>query len=151
MEFFFHPKAIAVVGATPNPAKGGYAILKNLQNTYRGVIYPVNPRYDQIEGMTCYPSVQAVPGKPDLAVLFISAAQIIATVEKCIGKGIPGVIIESGGFSEIGMDGESIQLQLSVLAREKGIRIWGPNCMGIVDAKAGHVFSFTDPRVLSSL
>jgi len=151
MEFFFHPQAIAVVGATPNPAKGGYAILKNLKNTYRGVIYPVNPRYDQIEGLTCYSSIHDVPGKPDLAVLFISAAQIISTVEECIDKGIPGVIIESGGFSEIGGDGASMQSRLSLLARERGIRIWGPNCMGIVDAKAGHVFSFTDPQVLSGL
>ena len=149
MEFFFHPQAIAVVGATPNPSKGGYAILRNLQNTYRGKIYPVNPRYNQIEGMTCYPSVHAIPGNPDLAVLFISAEQIIATVKECIEKGIPGVIIESGGFSEIGGDGAGMQSQLSRLAREKGIRIWGPNCMGIVDAKAGHIFSFTDPQVLS--
>jgi len=149
MEFFFHPQAIAVVGATANPAKGGYAILQNLQNTYRGVVYPVNPRYDQIEGLTCYPSIHAIPGRPDLAILFISAEQIITAVEDCIGKGIPGVIIESGGFSEIGGDGTGMQSQLSLLAQKRGIRIWGPNCMGIVDAKAGHVFSFTDPRVLS--
>ena len=151
MEFFFHPQTIAVVGATPNKAKGGYAILKNLQNTYRGVIHPVNPKYDQIEGVTCYPSIRTVPGKPDLAILFISAEQIIAAVEECVAKGIPGVMIESGGFSEIGGEGKKIQLRLASLARETGIRIWGPNCMGIVDAREGYVFSFTDPQVLSRL
>jgi acetyltransferase len=151
LEFFFHPKTIAVVGATPNQAKGGYAILKNLQNTYRGPVYPVNPRYDQIEGVTCYPSIRDLPEKPDLAILFISAEQIVGTIEECIVQGIPGVIIESGGFSEIGGEGEKIQRQLVSLARETGIRIWGPNCMGIVDAGRGHVFSFTDPQVLSRL
>jgi acetate---CoA ligase (ADP-forming) len=151
MEYFFHPQAIAVVGATPNPAKGGYAILKNLQNTYRGRIYPVNPRYDQIEGMACFPSIRDLPGKADLAILFISADQMLTTVEECIAMGIPGVIIQSGGFSEIGGDGAQIQSRLTSLARETGIRIWGPNCMGIVDARKGHVFSFTDPQVLGRL
>jgi acetate---CoA ligase (ADP-forming) len=151
MEFFFHPQTIAVVGATPNQAKGGYAILKNLQNTYIGTIYPVNPRYNQIEGMACFPSIRTLPEKPDLAILFISADQIQVTIEECVEKGIPGVIIESGGFSEIGGEGEEIQLRLTSLTRETGIRIWGPNCMGIVNAREGYVFSFTDPQVLSRL
>ncbi|MBN1545619.1 MAG: acetate--CoA ligase family protein [Syntrophaceae bacterium] len=151
MEFFFNPRGIAVVGATPNPTKGGYAILKNLINTFEGTVYPVNPRYHEMEGLTCYPSISALPEKPDLAILFISAEQIVSTVEACIAKGISGVIIQSGGFSEIGGEGESIQLHLSKLAREAGIRIWGPNCMGIVDGRKGHVFSFTDPQVLSPI
>ena len=88
MEFFFHPQSIAVVGATPNPAKGGHAILKNLQNTYRGRIYPVNPRYDQIEGMACFHSILTLPEKPDLAILFISADQIIRTIDECLFMGI---------------------------------------------------------------
>lgn len=151
MDFFFQPKAIAVVGATPNPAKGGFAILKNLINTFKGQIYPVNPRYKEIEGLTCYPTIHAVPGKPDLAILFISADQVLESVGVCAEKNIPGVIIQSGGFSEIGCDGERIQSQLANLARETGIRIWGPNCMGLVDGKNGFVFSFTDPQVLGAL
>jgi len=151
MDFFFQPKAIAVVGATPNPAKGGFAILKNLTNTFKGHIYPVNPRYDEIDGLICYPSIRAVPGIPDLAILFISADQVLESVGACAEKGVPGVIIQSGGFSEIGSGGERIQSQLANLARETGIRIWGPNCMGLVDGKNGFVFSFTDPQVLGGL
>lgn len=151
MDFFFHPKAVAIVGATPNPAKGGSAILKNLLNTFKGQIYPINPRYEEIDGLICYPSIRAVPGTPDLAILFISANQVLESVTACIKKGIPGVIIQSGGFSETGDDGERIQLQLSNMARETGIRIWGPNCMGLVDGKNGFVFSFTDPQVLAGL
>ena len=151
MDFFFKPKVIAVVGATPNPAKGGFAILKNLMNTFDGQIYPVNPHYEAIEGLTCYPSIRAVPGTPDLAILFISADQVLESVGACAEKSIPGVIIQSGGFSEIGSDGERIQTQLANLARETGIRIWGPNCMGLVDGKNGFVFSFTDPEVLGGL
>lgn len=151
MEFFFHPKSVAVVGATPNKAKGGYAILKNLINTFQGKIYPVNPRYAEIEGLPCYRSVAAVPGKPDLAILFIAAARVVETVEACIAKGIPGVIIQSGGFAEIGSEGKALQTKLSSLAKETSTRIWGPNCMGLVDGKLGHVFSFTDPQVLAAL
>ena len=151
MDFFFHPRAIAIVGATPNPAKGGYAILKNLANTFKGELYPVNPRYEEIDGLTCYPSIRAVPGTPDLAILFISADQVLESVGVCAEKGIPGVIIQSGGFSEIGGDGEHIQSQLSNIARIRGIRIWGPNCMGLVDGNKGFVFSFTDPQVLGGL
>ncbi len=148
MHFFFRPQAIAVVGATPNRAKGGYAILKNLINTFPGIILPVNPQYTQIEGLTCYPAVRNLPGRVDLAILFIPADRTLSAVGQCIEKGIPGVIIESGGFSEIGASGHDIQKALASLAREGGIRIWGPNCMGIVDARQGFVFSFTDPGVL---
>lgn len=151
MEFFFHPKSIVIVGATPNKSKGGYAILKNLQNTFQGPIYPVNPRYKSIGNLVCYPSVYDVPGKPDLAILFIPASQTPDAAKACVAKGIPGVIIESGGFSEIGGDGEISQTRLSMLAGQTDTRIWGPNCMGLVDGKNGFVFSFTDPLSLSGL
>ena len=151
MDFFFHPQAIAIVGATPNPAKGGNAIIRNLENAFKGAVYPVNPKYSVIEGLTCYPSIASLPAKPDLAILFIGAAQTVAAVRECVEKGIPGVIIESGGFSEAGARGKELQEQLASLARETGIRIWGPNCMGLVDALQGHVFSFTDPQVLKRL
>jgi len=151
MDFFFNPQTIVIVGATPNPAKGGNAIIKNLENAFKGIVYPVNPKYSEIEGLTCYPFIHSLPTKPDLAIIFIGAEQTVTAVEECIKKGIPGVIIESGGFSEAGERGKELQEQLMSLARETGIRIWGPNCMGLVDAIRGHVFSFTDPLVLKHL
>ncbi|HEY5496997.1 MAG TPA: CoA-binding protein [Syntrophales bacterium] len=150
MDYFFKPKSIAVIGATTNPFKGGNAILKNLITGYRGKIYPINPRYDEIEGLPCYPSVSAVPGPVDLAIVFVPARHVPDAVAQCADKGVPGVIIESGGFAETGADGKSLQSALINLARTTGIRLWGPNCMGLVDAVNGHVFSFMDPRAFQA-
>ena len=148
MDFFFNPRGIAVVGATPNPLKGGNAILKNILLGYRGGIYPVNPKYGQIEGLTCYSSVGAVPDPVELAVVFVPAPQVPAAVESCAARGIRGVIIESGGFAESGPEGKRLQDRLSEIAARTGIRLWGPNCMGLVDCVHRHIFSFMDPRAL---
>jgi acetate---CoA ligase (ADP-forming) len=146
MEFFFNPQGIAVVGATPNPLKGGNAILKNLLLGYRGRIFPVNPKYPEIEGLTCYPSVRAVPGKVDLAIVFVPAPLVPSAVEDCAGKGVRGVIVESGGFAEAGPEGKCLQEALAQIAARTGIRLWGPNCMGLVDCVHRRIFSFMDPR-----
>jgi acyl-CoA synthetase (NDP forming) len=146
MDFFFEPRGVAVIGATPNPLKGGNAILKNLQLGYRGGIYPVNPRYREIDGLPCYPSMGAVPGPVDLAIIFVPAPLVPAAVEGCAAKGVPGVMIESGGFAETGPEGAKLQRALAGIAAATGIRIWGPNCMGLVDVVHSRIFSFMDPQ-----
>ncbi len=142
MDFFFNPKGIAVIGATPNAKKVGYHILKNLLLGYKGQIYPVNSKYKEIEGLNCYGSVENVPDPVDLAIIFIPAPKVPRAVEECAARGIPGVMIESAGFAEVGEQGKSLQTQLKRVASETGIRIWGPNCMGLVDARKKHIFSF---------
>ncbi|MGZ3592555.1 MAG: acetate--CoA ligase family protein [Syntrophales bacterium] len=148
MNFFFNPEGVAVVGATPNPRKGGYAIFKNLVIGYKGNIYPVNPSHKEIEGISCYPTVSAVPGHVDLAIVFVPAKLVPAAIEDCAAKGVQGVMIESGGFAETGHDGTLLQQSLREIAKRTGIRLWGPNCMGLVDAVGGRIFSFMDPRSL---
>jgi acetate---CoA ligase (ADP-forming) len=148
MNFFFNPDGIAVVGATPNTLKGGYAIFKNLLIGYKGSIYPVNPGYKEIEGVPCYPAVSAVPGHVDLAIVFVPAKFVPEVIEDCAAKGVRGVMIESGGFAEAGRDGSLLQQSLKDICKRTGIRLWGPNCMGLVDAVEGFVFSFMDPRSL---
>jgi acetyltransferase len=148
MDFFFNPDGIAVVGATPNPFKGGNAILKNLIAGYTGGIYPVNPQYSEIEALTCFPSVRAIPEQVDLAIVFVPAKKVPATIEDCIAKGVPGVMIESGGFAETGLDGTALQQSLKNMVSRSGIRLWGPNCMGLVDAYHDYVFSFMAPGAL---
>lgn len=148
MDFFFNPKGIAVVGATPNPSKGGNAILKNLITGFRGVICPVNPKYEEIEGIRCFPSLREVPDSVDLAILFVPAPQVLTALDECAGKGIRGVIVESGGFAETGAKGRELQDRMVARGRELGIRIWGPNCMGLIDAVRRHAFSFMDPNAL---
>ena len=142
MDFFFHPRNVAVIGATPNPFKSGNTIVRNLIGTHKGGVYPVNPKYDRIEDLVCYPTVQAIPEAVDLAIVFVPAAQVVASVEDCVAKGVPGVMIQSGGFAETGARGQTIERRLAEIARETGIRLWGPNCMGLVDAVSGAIFSF---------
>ena len=144
MDFFFKPSCVAIIGATPNPLKGGNAIVKNLLTGFKGKIYPVNPKYQQIEGLACYPSIAEIPGPVDLAIVFVPARHVLSSIEQCAAKGILGVMIESGGFAETGSDGRSMQKQLVELGRKTGIRIWGPNCMGLVDAVNNTVFSFME-------
>ncbi len=147
MEFFFNPRGIALIGATPNPLKGGNTILKNLVHGFAGPIYPVNSRYTQIDSMPCYPSIADVPDPVDLAIIFVPAALVPQILKKCAGRGIPGVIIESGGFAETGEEGKKLQDELCAIVRKTGIRVWGPNCMGLVDGVNGHAFSFVSPVI----
>lgn len=147
MEFFFDPKGIALIGATPDPAKGGFSILTNLLQGFAGKIYPVNPRYSSIEGLSCYPRVLDVPDPVDLAIVFVPAPQVPGAIRECAMRRIPGAMIESGGFSETGEAGKKLQDLLRRISQETGIRLWGPNCMGLVDAVRRHVFSFVSPTI----
>ena len=147
MKFFFEPRGIAVVGATPSKEKGGHLIVSNLKKGYQGEIFPVNPRYGEIEGFTCYPSVADVPDPVDLAILFVAAHTVPQVVEACAKRKIPGVMIQSAGFSEIGTQGDALQMEVKQIADETGIRLWGPNCMGVVDARRRFVFSTVTPSI----
>ena len=147
MNFFFNPRGIAIIGATPNPHKGGYNILKNIVTGYKGGIYPVNPKYNEIEGITCYDTVQNVPDPVDLAIVFVPAQIAVHAVKECAQRGIKGVMIQSAGFAETGPSGQLLQDELCRIREETGIRLWGPNCMGFVDAVNRHVFSFVLPGI----
>jgi acetyltransferase len=147
MEFFFKPKGIAVIGASANPVKGGYFILNNLIKGFQGGIYPVNPAYPAIDGLPCYPSVLDVPDPVDLAIIFVPAPRVPRVLRECARRGIKGAMIESGGFAESGPEGRQLQDRIIEIRRETGIRIWGPNCMGLVDAVHNFVFSFVLPAI----
>ena len=147
MDFFFNPQGIAIIGATANPHKGGYNILKNIVTGYEGGIYPVNPRYNDIEGITCYDSVLNVPDPVELAIVFVPAQIAVQAVKECAQRDIKGVIIQSAGFAEIGTRGRALQDELIRIREETGIRLWGPNCMGLVDAVNRRVFSFVLPAI----
>lgn len=147
MKFFFKPKGIALIGASSSPYKGGNFILKNLLNGYKGKIYPVNPAYPEIEGLKCYPSVLDVPDPVDLAIVFVPARLVPDVIRDCVQRKIPGVMIESGGFAETGESGKSLQSELKGICEKTGIRLWGPNCMGLVDFISKKVFSFVSPTL----
>jgi acetyltransferase len=141
MDIFFHPKGVAVLGATAN-LRGGFFLLRNAVEGYRGEIYPVNPKYNEILGLRSYPDIASIPENFDLALYFIPAKHLPDTIRECAKKGVKGIIIESAGFSEVGAEGRALQEESVRLAKEHGIRLWGPNCMGLLDGHSRHVFSF---------
>ncbi|MCX8116782.1 MAG: CoA-binding protein [Desulfobacterota bacterium] len=146
MDFFFNPNGIAVVGATPEANRGGRNLLANLLFGYRGPIYPVNPKYEEVLGLKCYPKVSEIEGPLDLVIIFVPARSVPQILEDCAAKGVRGVIIESGGFAEVGPEGRRLQEECLSIARKGGIRIWGPNCMGIIDTGRRYIFSFVIPQ-----
>ena len=132
LQCFFHPSSVAVIGASDSAEKLGHTILKNLvEGGFSGALYPVNPGSDRIQGLTCFHSVAEIPDHVDLAVIVIPAKFVPQAVRECGEKGIKGVVIVSGGFSEAGPEGEALQQQVVEAAREFGVRVIGPNCQGV--------------------
>ncbi len=143
LEHFFTPKSVAVIGASTEPGKVGYDILRNLiEAQFQGTIYPVNPKADAILGIQAYPSISAVPGDVDLAVIVIPARFIPEVMERCGEKGIDAVVIISAGFKETGAEGKALEEQVMTIARRHGIRVIGPNCLGIISSNVGLNASF---------
>jgi acetate---CoA ligase (ADP-forming) len=133
---FFDPSSVAVIGASSNTTKLGYAVLKNLVDggySEKGEIYPINPGSDTILGYKAYPTVLEVPGPIDLAVIVIPYPHVPEVLRLCGQKGIPAAIIISAGFREAGEEGLERELELIEIAKEYKIRLVGPNCLGIID------------------
>ncbi len=142
LEEFFNPNGVAIIGASGDASRGGYYLVKNALVGYRGKLFPVNPKYDEIMGVTCYPDVRSIPENFDMAVYFIPAKFLPETIRECSRKGVKAIIIESAGFSETGREGKALQEESLALARRYGIRLWGPNCMGYLDGHSLVAFSF---------
>lgn len=157
LERFFNPQAIAIVGASQDFITISGQPLKHLQSHhYEGRLYPVNPRYQEVAGVKCHPSIEALPETPELALILVNASRVADILRQCGRKGVPYVIIFSSGFSEVGGGGVAMQQQLIDIAREYDIGVIGPNCQGMINVADG-VFAgfgsvyFTDyePGVVS--
>jgi len=135
LEKFFTPKSIAVIGASRNQTKPGGVVVNNLLKLgYEGKVYPVNPKAKEIDGLKAYPSVSAIPGEVDLAVVVIPAPYVSDVVRECGEKGIGNAIVLSGGFAEIGeIEREA---ELKHVAKKQKVRIIGPNCVGVLNTYA---------------
>jgi acetyltransferase len=146
MDFFFEPKGVAVVGATPEPNTGGHYLIANVALSYKDPVYPVNLKYSEILGLKCYPRVSDIKGPLDLALVFVPAHAVPQVLEDCVARGVRGAILESSGFAEVGPEGKILQDQCLAIARKGGMRLWGPNCMGLIDISKRYVFSFIIPE-----
>lgn len=143
LQHFFNPSSVAVVGASQNPAKIGYDILNNIvQYCYGGAVYPINPRAQQILGHKAYPDLASVPSEIDLVVIAIPAGAVMGIFEQCGRKGVDSVIVITAGFKETGPEGARLEHGLDIRAKEMGIRVIGPNCLGVVDTASSLNASF---------
>lgn len=137
IEAFFTPKSIAVIGASTSPHKLGHAVLKNLVEggfvEAGGVVYPINPGADEILGMKAYADVTEVEGPVELAVIVIPYQVVPEALEACGQKGVKSAIIITAGFREAGREGLKRELELVEIADRHGIRLVGPNCLGVID------------------
>ncbi|RLI41185.1 CoA-binding protein [Candidatus Bathyarchaeota archaeon] len=135
---FFNPNSVAVIGASAKTGTIGNVIFRNfLKQSFKGKAYPVNPKYDYVQKVKCYPSVKDIPDRIDLAVVAIPAPAVLKVIRECAEKGVKAALIISGGFSETGSEGVEREEELKRIVEETGIRIIGPNCLGIYDAVTG--------------
>ena len=129
-----NPDSVAIIGASPNEAGHAGRCLANLERTgYSGRIYPVNPKYDSIGAHTCYPSARDLPEQVDAAYLLVPARAVESALEDCLERGIRTVTICSAGYAELGEEGAQRQRRLVERARERGVRLLGPNCIGVLN------------------
>ena len=143
LDMFFNPQAVAVIGASRTPGKLGHGVLHNIiQHGYRGAVYPINPKADEILGLACYPSVLDVPGPIDLAIILIPSKYVAGALVECGEKGIKGAIVVSAGFREVGQEGWQREREIVDIARRYGMRLVGPNCLGVIDTIASLNASF---------
>lgn len=133
-ERLFNPRGIAVIGASADPTRaGGQTIDALKRHGYRGGVYPINPKYDEIAGYRCYPSLEALDRPCDIAVIALPAAHVPEMVKQCGDCRIPYGIVLGGGFREVGPEGLAREQAMVAAAREGGVRLIGPNCLGIVN------------------
>jgi acetyl coenzyme A synthetase (ADP forming)-like protein len=136
---FFQPRAVAIVGASRNPANIGTRLLQAAVDAgFRGALYPINPKADIFGSLRAYPSVRDLPEAPDLAVIAVPRSAVMKVIDDCAARGVRAVIVITAGFAEIGAEGRELQERLLEQVRGHGMRMVGPNCLGLLN---------TDPAV----
>ena len=129
------PASIAIVGASPDFTKINGRPLKHLLDKgYRGKLFAVNPKYSVIGGVVCYPSIADIPGPVDLAIVAVPAKSVAAVLRELGANGVKAVIVFSSGFAELGEDGRALEAEITAIARASGMRLCGPNCLGLINA-----------------
>ena len=135
MEMFFTPQSVALVGASATPGKIGNSVLDSLaKHDYKGKVFPINPKQEEILGIKCYPSISAIPEKVDLVVVCVDLSVTPPILEECAKKGIHSVVIVSGGGKELGGERAAYEAEVKRLSEKYEIRIIGPNCIGMFNA-----------------
>lgn len=142
LEKLFDPASVAVIGASRTKGKVGRAVLDNLLESYSGRIIPINPKADEILGLPCYPTILDAPGGAELAAIVVPAVLVPDALEKCGRAGVKNVVVISAGFKEAGIEGSKLERRCAEIVKEHGMRMVGPNCLGIIDTASGLNASF---------
>ena len=138
------PNSVAVIGASDDPARIGGRPLRYMREAgYAGALYPVNPKRERVQGLTCYPSILDIPTAADCAIVALPAPLVVPAVAACAQRGVRSAVIFSSGFAEADAEGAALQAELSRLAAETGIRVVGPNCLGVFNAETSFYATFT--------
>ncbi|MCX6022397.1 MAG: CoA-binding protein [Chloroflexi bacterium] len=134
LDHFFSPHSVAVIGASHSPLKLGYFLIDNLlRERFPGRVYPVNPRGGSILGLKVFPTIGSIPGTVELAIIAVPAPLVNAAVEECGRKGVQAAVVITAGFRETGPNGRVMEEQALATARRYGIRMIGPNSLGVID------------------
>ena len=131
---FFSPRSIAIIGASQDLISiSGQPLRLMLDSGYAGKLYPVNPNRPEVQGLKAYPNAQAIPGAVDVALVAVSAANVPNALRDCGKAGIPFAVVLAGGFAETGELGAAAQKELDAAIKESGVRVVGPNCIGVAN------------------
>ena len=136
IDLLFNPKSVAIIGATPRENSVGGVITKNLLTKFKGKVYLINPKYDEVNGIKYYKSVLDIQDEVDLCVVVVPAPAVPKVMEECVKKGVKVAVIISGGFSEVGEVGARLEEEVRRISLGK-IRVLGPNCIGVYNAFNG--------------
>jgi acetyltransferase len=130
---FFNPGSVAIVGASAKQGKVGYEILTGMIKAgYEGRIYPVNHKAEEIEGLKCYPNLESIDKTPDLVIVIVPAQFVPDIMRQCVKVKAQNTIIITAGFKEVGEQGAKLEQQVAQIAKQGGVRIIGPNCLGLI-------------------
>ncbi|WP_456366019.1 acetate--CoA ligase family protein [Thermococcus sp.] len=133
LDYFFRPRGIAVIGASNDPLKLGYEVFKNLKKYKDGTVYPVNVKDEVVQGVRAYKNVKEIPDEVDLAIIVVPKKFVKQTLIDCGEKGVKGAVIITAGFGETGEEGKKEERELVEIAHRYGMRLIGPNCVGVMN------------------
>jgi acyl-CoA synthetase (NDP forming) len=138
------PASVAIFGASNDPTRiSGRSLRYFREAGYRGGLYPINPTRDTVQGLAAYPDIAAVPGPVECAVIAVPANLATEAMEACVAKGVKAVVMFTAGFAEIGAQGRAMQERIIAIAEGGGIRLCGPNCLGLFNMRLGHTPTFS--------
>ena len=144
LDALLRPASVAVIGASNDPTRIGGRPIRYLRAAgFAGRVYPVNPRHAEVQGLPAFPRIEDVPEAVDLAIVAVPAPSVVDTVQACAARGVQVVVIYSAGFAEMGAEGRRLQQRLREIATETGLRIVGPNCLGVYNSELGFFATFS--------